>query len=93
MNFDELIRKNFVFRTPDLTFLLDASPKVCMERLYRRGNDRTRFENEEKMVAARTQFLYLTEMFPDQIALINGELKIDEVADKIQTIIIMRNLI
>lgn len=93
LDFDELMRKNFTFRTPDITFFLDVSPLICVERMDLRGDKKTRFENEEKMTAALKEYMKLIRMFSDNIVLINGEQKIDEVSNEIKKILTNRNLI
>ena len=44
-----LVREQEDFLKPDLTILLEVSPRICVERIKKRGDDITIFEKEGKL--------------------------------------------
>lgn len=93
LDMNVLIKMNFSFRSPDFTFFLNVPVGLCLERIGKKRGTSTHFETKEKMVGAQKVFLELAEMFPDKIAVIDGEQKEEDVADYITTIINQKNLI
>ncbi len=84
-NIDDLIELNNNFLYPDLIFFLNVKPKVCIERIEKRGSHKDLFEKEEKL--AKVWEVYKT--FPKRFKnfhLIDGERKIKEIAEEIKEI-------
>ena len=57
----ELRRLNEDFLLPDIVFFLDAKPKVCVQRIEKRGKKETLFEKIEKL--NQTRFKNLTQHY------------------------------
>lgn len=77
---------NSKFRTPDLTFILDVPPEVCLERIRKtRFEHFELFEEKEKFEKIRQIYLSIKEFFPN-VYLIDGNRSIEEVAKEIQEI-------
>jgi len=82
-NLEDLIELNNNFLYPDLTFLLKVKPKICIERIKKRGNHIDLFEKEEKL--SKVWEVYRT--FPSRFKnfyLIDGEGEIKEIAKEIK---------
>jgi len=77
---------NSKFREPDLTFIIDTEPKECLERIKASRFHLELFEDEEKFIEIRKNFLLIKEIFPN-IHVINGNRKIEEVFDDIKNIV------
>ncbi len=77
---------------PDITFLLDVSLQMSMQRVSQRGN-KDRFENEkiEFYRKVRDGYLTIAEQNPQRVCLINAEQSIKDVQatiqDKLSTLI------
>lgn len=78
-----LIKINDNFLTPDITFILDVSPEVCINRIEKRNTKKTLFEKREKMVKILEIYKTLPQRFPEAI-LIKGEKPIQEVFENIK---------
>ncbi len=46
---EKIIIDNMPFRTPDITFILDLSPEIALQRITKRGNGKEKFEKLEFM--------------------------------------------
>jgi len=80
---EKLIELNNNFLYPDIIFLLEVKPKVCIKRIEERGSHIDLFEKEEKL--SRVWDIYKT--FPSRfknIYLIDGERSIEEIAEEIK---------
>lgn len=91
LNVKELVRMNDDFLLPDLTILIDVSPKECIKRIKKRGGAKELFEKEKKLTKVNEIYQKLPAMF-ENIMMINGERLIPEVFEDIKNIIIERNL-
>ncbi len=81
---------NSKFRTPDLTFVIDVPPEVCLERIRKaRFEHLELFEGKEKFEKVRENFLSLKNYFPN-VHVINGNRPIEEVAEEIQQIVLKK---
>lgn len=81
-NIEELIDLNNNFLYPDLIFLLKVKPKVCIERIEKRGSHIDLFEKEDKL--KKVWEVYKT--FPNKfknIHLVDGERDIKEISKEI----------
>lgn len=82
LNMERLIKLNNDFILPDITFFLDVSPEICLERIERRGEKFEFFEKREKLTRVRKNYLSLATIFKD-VYLINGELSKAKVFNQI----------
>lgn len=91
LNYDWLWQINSQFPSPNLTFFLDVSAPVCMDRLQRRGGNRELFEQEEKLnqVIKNYQELFSKNQFPN-VFIINGDRDIGVIAKEIWGIVSAR---
>ncbi len=86
-----LIKINDDFLLPDLTFILKVSPKICIQRIEKRGKGIKFFEKKEKL--AKVWQFYQT--FPkkfENVMVINGEKPIEEVFKDIKKMVNYRPL-
>jgi len=73
-------------RRPDVTFLLDADPEVCMDRIARGRHNRDRYEQLGKLTAIRTNYLKIAEILRadgEEIVVINAEQSLQSVHNDI----------
>jgi dTMP kinase len=91
VDLDWLIKINDEFLLPDLTFLLKVSPKVCLERIKKRGKERTFFEEKEKLARVWKIYQILPNHFQN-IYIIEGERAKEEVFSQIKTLLHFRLL-
>ena len=87
LDLEWLIILNHDFLLPDITFLLQVRPEVCIARIEQRGEKRTLFEEEQKLKRVWEVYLTLPNRF-ENMYLIDGEQVIERVAKKIQNILI-----
>ena len=69
---------NDQFLLPDLTFILEVSPRVCIERIEKRGEGIKLFEKEERLARVWQTYSSLPSRF-ENAYIINGEKNIEEV--------------
>ncbi len=81
-----LIKINNNFLMPDLTFFLDVKPEICLERIEKRGDKRTLFEEKKKLEKVYQNFQKIVKKF-SIIKTVNGELPINEVFGQIKKIL------
>jgi dTMP kinase len=82
----EVIKINDNFILPDLTFILNTTPKTCIQRIEKRGDPKTLFEREEQLAKVWEFYKKFPEMF-ENVNVINGEKTIVEVFEEIKNII------
>ncbi len=87
LEFDRLFKINELFLYPDMIFLLQVDPRVCMERVLKRGKEVSVFEEEEKLTGIWNVYKTFPGRFPN-FHLIDGENSIEEVAEKIKEVTI-----
>ena len=80
---------NSKFRKPDLTFVIDAPPEVCLERLKKSRFHLELFEDLKKTKKVRENYLSLKDYFPD-VHIIDGNRIIEEVAEDVQKIVLSK---
>lgn len=83
---DWLIEINKKFLLPDLTFFLKVSPKICIERIKKDRFEITLFEKEKILKRVWQNYEKLAKKF-ENIHIINGERKIEEIFENIKKII------
>lgn len=86
-----LIKLNSDFILPDITFILDVPPEVCLERIRKRGKKRNLFEEKERMTQALENYRLLSKRFINTYW-INGNLPEKEVFEQIKEVIEKNNL-
>ncbi|MBI2450618.1 MAG: dTMP kinase [Candidatus Nealsonbacteria bacterium] len=86
VDLEELIKLNQGFLTPDLTIILKVRPEVCMERIGKRGEPQTLFEEAERLGMVWQTYQALPERF-ENVYIINGERQIKEVFSEVKEIV------
>jgi dTMP kinase len=89
MPLDWLKQINESFRKPDLTILLDAHPRITLERLKQNRTKLELFENEAKLQQVRQNYLNLRSFFKE-IVLVDANKPFEEVALEIQKAVARR---
>ncbi len=82
MDIEQMIQWNDEFILPDITFVLDVDPEICMERIGKRGKKEEFFETKRKLAKVRENYRYLAEKFSNCF-LIDGEPSVEIVHDKV----------
>ena len=83
---EKIIELNKDFLMPDLVLLLKVRPKVCIERIKKRGEEIKLFEKEEKLEKVWKNYQKLVDIF-DVIKVIDGEQEIDKVQREVVGIV------
>jgi len=94
VNLDWLIKLNDNFLLPDITFILRVTPRVCVERIDKRGTTKTLFEKEEKLTKVWKTYKILPERVANTM-MIDGERSIETIHEEIKNIVstkIFKNL-
>lgn len=86
LDLEWLIKINNDFLLPDLTIILKVRPEVCISRIEKRGEPKTLFEKQEKLVKVWETYKIMPERF-ENVKIINGEESIKEVFDNIQKLV------
>jgi dTMP kinase len=86
LDLEWLININNNFLIPDLTFLLRVSPEACVQRIEKRGEGVKFFEKKEKLARVWKTYETLPARF-ENVYIIDGERKIEEVFEQIKEII------
>ena len=82
LDMEWLIELNNEFILPNITFLLNVDPRICIERIDKRGKRFEFFEEEKKLTKVRENYFKLAKRFPN-IYTINGELSKEAVFKEI----------
>jgi len=91
LDLEWLIGLNNDFLLPDLTFILQVSPEVCVRRIEKRGQGIKLFEKKEKLEKVWQTYKILPNRF-ENVYIVNGESSIEEVFNAIKTIISLKLL-
>lgn len=75
---ERLIQINKEFPLPDVAFILEVSPEVCMKRINKRGKGVQLFEKAEKLRKVLETYKELPSRFPN-MHVVNGEEPIEDV--------------
>jgi len=89
VDLDYLISLNKKFLEPDLTIFLKTSPRVCVERIKKRGEKITLFEKERQLEKVWKIFEKLSKKFRN-IVVLDGEKSIKEIQENIKKVSIKR---
>jgi dTMP kinase len=74
---------NSQFRKPDLSFIIDTPPRVCLDRIIRNRDNIELFEEEKRLEKVREQYLALKGYF-DNTFILAGDRAKEEVSQEIQ---------
>ena len=77
---------NSKFRRPDVTFIIDTDPDICLERIKKSRSHLELFEEKEKLEKIRNAFLSLKSYFPETY-IINGNKTKEEVFEDIKRVV------
>jgi len=83
LDVDLLVKINDNFLLPDLTLVIDVSPKECIRRIEKRGVIKELWEKKNKLTKANEIYKKLPAMF-ENVFLINGERPVQEVFEDIK---------
>jgi len=83
LDVDLLVKINDNFLLPDLTLVIDVSPKECIRRIEKRGVIKELWEKKNKLTKANEIYKKLPAMF-ENVFLINGEGPVQEVFEDIK---------
>lgn len=86
---DYLVKEQEDFLEPDLTIFLRVKPKICVQRIKERGDNITIFEKEEKLRKIEKVYDKLIEEYDMEV--INGELSLEKVSRRVQSVV-MKNM-
>ena len=95
VDMDFLKQINSKFRVPDITFVIDASPEVAMERIRKREAAKQKsglvklehFEELEKLRRVRENYLKIAKLYPN-VHVVDGNRPIEAVAAEVQKIVL-----
>ena len=73
---------NAEFPRPDITFIVDTNPDLCLERLGKRGTGLEFFERQARFGKAQETYRLMPERH-DNVHLLNGHEEIDEIFSRI----------
>ncbi|MFQ6010507.1 MAG: dTMP kinase [Candidatus Aenigmatarchaeota archaeon] len=77
---------NSRFRKPDMTFIIDTPPEVCLQRIGKARFETELFEEKEKFTKVRDNYLSLKYHFPNTFV-INGNRSKEDVFKDVRKII------
>lgn len=83
---EELIKMNEEFLMPDFTVILKVRPEICMERIGKRGEPQTLFEEKEKLTKVWETYQIMPERF-ENVYIIDGEKPIEAVHQNIKVLL------
>ncbi|MBI5061361.1 MAG: dTMP kinase [Candidatus Aenigmarchaeota archaeon] len=86
VNMNFLKQLNAPFRRPDITFLIDTQPKICLQRMKNSRFHFELFEDEQRLQTVRSNYISLKNYFTGTF-IIDGNKKPDEVFNEIRRII------
>ena len=86
LDLEWLIKLNDNFLLPDIAFILKTSPRVCVERIEKRGTAKTLFEKEAKLAKVWEAYKIMPERFKEAV-IIEGEKPINEVFEEVKKVL------
>jgi dTMP kinase len=89
LDLEWLIEINNAFLLPDLTFLLQVSPDVCVRRIEKRGEGVKFFEKKEKLSRAWEIYKTLPSRFKS-VYMIYGEKTKEEVFSQVKEVVLSK---
>jgi len=91
LDMEELIKMNNDFLLPDLTFILNVRPEVCVQRITNRGSKKTLFEVKERLGKVMENYKKMPSRF-ENVNLVNGEQPIGKVFEDIKEVVYLEIL-
>jgi len=85
VSLDILKKLNINFRKPNITFVMDTHPRVCIERMRKARHHVELFEEERKLEQTRRNYITLKNHFPDTF-FIDGNRPVEEIMLEIKKI-------
>ena len=79
---ETLKQLNANFRRPNMTFLVDTQPKICLERIKKSRPHVELFEEEQKLTQIRNNYLSLKGYFPNTFV-VDGNRGVEEIMNDI----------
>jgi len=79
------INKNFIL--PDITFFIKVPPKVCIERIGKRGNTFELFEEEKKLEKTLVTYEALAKDEKNGFIIIDGQKEIEDIEREIFNVV------
>lgn len=86
IDMDFMKKLNSKFRKPDINFIIDTPPEICLDRIKKSRSHLELFEEKEKLEKIRQIFLSVKSYFPETY-LINGNRRKEEVFNEIKQIV------
>jgi len=86
VNLDFLKMINSKFREPDLTFIIDCPPNICLKRISKERFHAELYEEKNRLEKVRKNYLSLKDYFPN-VYVINGNKSKKEVFEDIRKIV------
>ncbi len=77
---------NSKFRKPDLTFIIDTPPRICLERINRTRENIELFEERDRLEQVREKYLSLRSYFKNT-SVIDGDREKEKVSEDIQVVV------
>lgn len=86
LDMEKLIEMNKGFMLPDLTFILNVRPEVCVARITKRGTKKTLFEVKERLERVMENYKKMPSRF-ENVKIIDGEKSIEEISEEIKRVV------
>ncbi|MBI4162952.1 MAG: dTMP kinase [Candidatus Aenigmarchaeota archaeon] len=86
LSVDAIKQLNTHFRKPHLTIFVDTQPKICIQRMKKARHHVEMFEEEQKLVQIRNNYLGLKNFFPNTVV-VDGNKKPEEIHAEIRKIV------
>lgn len=85
VNMNFLKHVNMNFRRPDITFIIDTQPRICLQRIKKSRNHTELFEEEQKLIQIRNNYLSLKNHFSGTF-IVDGNKDVEDVFKDIKRI-------
>jgi dTMP kinase len=86
VNLNFLKQLNSSFRRPDVTFIIDTQPKICMQRMKKSRFHAELFEDEQNLQMIRNNYLTMKNFFTGTF-IIDGNKSVEEVFNEIKKVV------
>lgn len=90
IDLDFMRNLNSKFRRPDINFIIDTPPEVCLERIRKSRSHLELFEEKDKLEKIRHNFLLVKNYFPETY-MIDGNRSKEAVFEDIKKVIDKKN--
>ncbi len=82
-----------LIRKPDFQVLLDVDPRLALDRLHKRGDERTIFEKVQKLQKVRQEYLRLAGNDKEKCVVVDASKSKEEIFDEVVYELIRRRII